>query len=361
MVIPSSPHTIMARGYLTILPHVHRCLDGWRRRAARIPDPELRRQALLSMRTKTFHCEGGGAYGLLAGTECPEAIRFIVAYQTISDYLDNLCDRSTSADPHDVRALHEAMFHALTPGADSGDYYRFHGEKDDDGYLEALVETCQEVLGGIHAYGAIAPALDELAHRYCDLQVHKHVTQEERVPRLKKWFEAHQPGLPEMSWFEFAASCGSTLGIFCLVSSAFHDRCSPDLAERIKEAYFPWVQGLHILLDYFIDQEEDRIGGDLNFCAYYPNNEEMLRRLQYFFRQADKSTSGLPEARFHRMVNRGLFAIYLSDRKVGQQKAVQAIARRLLSRTGWVTRFFYANGWLYRRLKPTHIGRIVGF
>jgi len=53
---------------------------------------------------------------LLAGEKYKEAIRFIVAYQTISDYLDNLCDRSTSSDPADFRALHESMLHALTPG-----------------------------------------------------------------------------------------------------------------------------------------------------------------------------------------------------------------------------------------------------
>ena len=33
------------------------------------------------------------------------AIKFIVAYQTISDYLDNLCDRSTSLDPDDFSAF----------------------------------------------------------------------------------------------------------------------------------------------------------------------------------------------------------------------------------------------------------------
>ncbi len=350
-MIPASPCAMMARGYFTVLPNVHRCLDGWRVRAEGIPDPELRRQALLSIETKAFHCEGGAAYGLLAGKRCSEVIRFIVAYQTISDYLDNLCDRSTSSDPIDFRALHESMPDALTPGAALGDYYRFHGERDDGGYLASLVATCQEVLGSLPAYDAIDPVLAELAGLYCDLQVHKHVKKEERVPRLKEWFEKHRAGLPEMSWFEFAACCGSTLGIFCLVACAFDERCGADLAARVKDAYFPWVQGFHILLDYFIDQEEDRIGGDLNFCFYYEDNEEMLRRLEYFFHQADRSTAGLPHARFHRMVNRGLFAIYLSDRKVERQASVREMAQKILHRSGLMTRFFYMNGWLYRRIK----------
>lgn len=351
MMISTSPYAMMARGYFTVLPNVQRCLDKWRRRAEEVPDPELRKQALLSIQTKAFHCEGGAAYGLLAGKRCPEAIRFIVAYQTISDYLDNLCDRSTSSDPTDFRTLHESMLHALTPKAALADYYRFHGEKDDGGYLASLVVTCQEVAGSLPAYDVIAPALRELAGRYCDLQVHKHVKKEERIPRLKEWFEAHRTGLHEMSWFEFAACCGSTLGIFCLVACAFDDRCGGALVARVKDAYFPWVQGFHILLDYFIDQEEDLIGGDLNFCFYYKSSEEMVRRLEYFFHQADQSTSGLPHAQFHRMVNRGLFAIYLSDRKVKKQKMVREMAQKILRRSGWTTRFFYMNGWLYRRIK----------
>ncbi len=351
MRISASPCSMMMQGYCMILPTVHHYLDGWRRCAEEIPDPELRRQALLSIRTKSFHCEGGSAYGLLAEERYREAIRFIVAYQTISDYLDNLCDRSTSSDPVDFRALHEAMLHALTPGAARGNYYRFHNEQDDGGYLESLVETCQGVVKTLPAYDAIAPTLLELAGRYCDLQVHKHVKEEDRVPRLKEWFETHRAGSPGISWFEFSASCGSTLGIFCLVACAFHERCSPDLTARVKEAFVPWVQGFHILLDYFIDQEEDCIGGDLNFCFYYEGDAEMLRRLEHFFHQADRSVSQLPHARFHRMVNRGLLATYLSDRKVEKQEAVHEMAKKMLRRSGWMTRFFYANGWLYRRIK----------
>ena len=351
MMIPASPWAIMIRVYFKVLPDVHRCLSEWKNRAKQIPDPELRKQALMSIQTKTFHCEGGSVYALLAGEGYREAIRFIIAYQTICDYLDNLCDRSTSLDPIDFRALHESLLHALTPKAESVNYYRFRDEQDDGGYLISLVKTCQDVLEKLPAYSNISSELHDLAGYYCDLQVHKHVKVEERVPRLKEWFEAHRDGLPEMSWYEFSACCGSTLGIFCLVACAFYDRCSNELASRVKDAYFPWVQGLHILLDYLIDQEEDRLGKDLNFCSYYRNDEEMLRRLTHFFNQADKSISGLPHSKFHQMVNRGLFAIYLSDKKVGRQESVRRMAKKIVRLGGWVTSFFYLNGWIYRRIR----------
>jgi tetraprenyl-beta-curcumene synthase len=157
---------------LQVQPDVHRYLGEWKQMAETIPNPELQKQALLSIETKTFHCEGGAIYALLAGNHYLEVLHFIIAYQTISDYLDNLCDRSTSLDPDDFRALHESMLHALTPGIASVNYYRFRNEQNDGGYLSTLVQTCQDVLEKLPAYANIAPILKELVGYYCDLQVY---------------------------------------------------------------------------------------------------------------------------------------------------------------------------------------------
>lgn len=109
-------------------------------------------------------------------------------------------------DPNDFAALHESMLMALSPEVEGGgNYYRYRDDQDDGGYLDELVETCQDVLKKTKHYDKIAPVLHELACYYCDLQIHKHVKLEEREPRLKTWFEAHKENLPEMSWFEFSA------------------------------------------------------------------------------------------------------------------------------------------------------------
>ena len=351
MRTPTRLWTMTTRVFLQVRPSVHRCLGGWIKQAEAIPDRELRKQALASIASKTFHCEGGAIYGLLAGDQYREAIRFIVAYQTISDYLDNLCDRSTSLDPDDFRALHQSMFHALTPDAPLSSYYRLRKEQDDGGYLNALVGTCRDVLRQLPARERIADALHELVGYYCDLQVHKHVRADERIPRLRAWFDRYRDRVPAMDWYEFSACAGSTLGIFCLVSLAFHRNLSPERVRQVKEAYFPWVQGLHILLDYLIDQEEDRAGGDLNFCLYYPDTSEMAARLTHFYRQADFRVSCLPHAAFHRMINRGLLGVYLADRKVDRQKEVRKLAKKMLRLGGATTLFFFLHCWVYRRLE----------
>lgn len=354
--IPTTSWMLMYKIYKHVLPKVHEYLEGWRKKAASIPDPELRSQALASIDSKTFHCEGGAIYGLLAPDKIDEVIQFIVAYQTISDYLDNLCDRSTSLDPEDFAALHESMPDALTPEAKIRDYYRFRNEKNDGGYLTSLVKTCQECLAVFPNYHKVQQYNLELAELYCDLQIHKHVKVDERVPRLKSWFDQFRDKLPPMSWYEFSASTGSTLGIFCLTGySAVGEgnELSKETVLKIKEGYFPWVQGLHILMDYFIDQEEDRQEGDLNFCFYYDSEEQMINRMQHFFQEAERSIRGLPDWKFHRLINNGLLAIYLADDKVKKNPELRKKGHQLIQSGGAPTMFFYLNGWVYRMKSGT--------
>ncbi len=286
--LPATEFGLAKLVFKDIFPIVHRELDYWEERANSIPNEELRIQARASIANKAFHCEGGSILALLAGDNKTKVIQFIVAYQTISDYLDNLCDRSTSLDPADFALLNESMKHALNPQAELKNYYEQREDQNDGGYLADLVKTCQEVLRDLPHYEEIQPYLFELCGYYCDLQIHKHVIWEERVDRLQAWFETYRHRLPEgMTWYEFSACAGSTLGIFCLVSYAVRPRFRNDLAKDVRDAYFPYVQGLHIMLDYFIDQEEDRIGNDLNFCFYYESEKKMIERLCYFLEQAN--------------------------------------------------------------------------
>jgi tetraprenyl-beta-curcumene synthase len=356
------PISLMSRVYRKIIPAVHQELGVWKSRAEKIPNPELRSQALASIEHKTFHCEGGAILALTANEDYKKAVKFIVAYQTISDYLDNLCDRSTSLDPNDFAALHESMSDAISLGAVEKNYYRFREDQNDGNYLNDLSETCRSILRELQHYDLIKDHLLELCRYYCDLQIHKHVVLEERVPRLESWFKHYQNKLPEMEWYEFSACSGSTLGIFCLISYALREDFKAGDAENIRKGYFPYIQGLHILLDYFIDQEEDRAGGDLNFCFYYENQEKLFSRLKHFVIEADRHTEYLPHKKFHQLINRGLLGIYLSDRKVRKQKNVRKLAKEIIKVGGIISYFFYINGLAYRSLQrwvPAFVTRLI--
>jgi tetraprenyl-beta-curcumene synthase len=349
--VPKRPLSLMTAIYKKILPSVHHQLSYWKRRAEAIPNPELRKQALSSIGSKQFHCEGGGILALLAAPEEKEkVITFIVAYQTISDYLDNLCDRSVSLESINFETLHYAMKDALIGSFSTSNYYLYQEHQEDGGYLLELVTTCRDVLKELPSLQCYLSNMLILCQLYCELQIKKHISEEGREEVLKEWWNHHQETFPQLEWQEFAAATGSTLGIFYYVAISSLTHSSQDLNTKVFEAYFPYVQGLHILLDYLIDQEEDRQGGDLNFCFYYTSEEEKARRLDWFIRRAKDSIKRLPHSSFHKMLVDGLLGIYLADQKVKRQEDVKVLSRRLLKGKKFSTRFFLYNGWLVHRI-----------
>jgi tetraprenyl-beta-curcumene synthase len=345
------PWQLLYRMYRYVQPVLEAEFASWYQRAQSIPDPELRKQALASMDTKKFHCQGGAVYAAQVIPHVHTIVPLIVAYQTISDYLDNLCDRSTSLDPVDFRQLHLSMQDALTPGAPLRDYYLYRQEKDDGGFLAGLVETCQACIEKLPSYAKVQSRVLELSVLYSDLQVYKHIAEEQREDRLLAWWEPFSQQFPQIYWQEFAAVTGSTIGIFALFCLATERELQEGTIEAVISAYFPWICGLHILLDYLIDLEEDRLGGDLNFVSYYQSEREATERLQYFVKQAKASVVRLPNPAFHRMIVDGLIAFYLADRKVNRsQPRIYAIARNLLKQAkGLPSMLFYVNSLLVRR------------
>ena len=96
--VPSEAGMLILETYHEVLPRVRKHLELWRQEAEIIPNSELSKQALLSIESKAFHCEGGAIYRLLAQDKIEPTIRFIIACQTICDYLDGLGDQSTSQE-----------------------------------------------------------------------------------------------------------------------------------------------------------------------------------------------------------------------------------------------------------------------
>lgn len=339
----------MSRVYKYVLPEVRSQLQGWRERAERIPDPELRRQALASIAAKQFHCEGGAVYAAANLPQRHILIPLIVAFQTISDYLDNLCDRSTSLDPEDFRRLHQSMLDAVDPGAPLHDYYEYRMEREDGGYLSELVKTCQSCILLLPSYERVKAPVERLVTLYCELQVYKHIRHDLRESELADWWSRHAAAYPQLQWNEFAAATGSTLGVFMLFLAATDPKLTERKVADIEAAYFPYVCALHILLDYLIDQEEDLVGGDLNFCSYFGDLEQTVLRIAGIVQEARRKILLLEHPRFHRMIIEGLLALYLSDPKVRAQREVRTVSKQLMKKSPMTRLFFWMNSVWIRR------------
>jgi tetraprenyl-beta-curcumene synthase len=315
------------------LPQVKHRLNYWRNQAQRCVDDELRSQALASIAGKDFHCQGGAILAAPYADQEEPLLDFIVAYQTLCDYLDNLCDRANCLDGRSFRKLHESLLHAISPESDIHDYYQTYPYKQDNSYITKLVEQCRSGLIKLPSYNAVKLQVIQLAKMYIDLQVKKHIDWAYREKTLIDWASSHLYRYPGVWWNEFAAATGSTLAIFALIGLSTRQQVTPQDVVSTVSAYFPWICGLHILLDYFIDQEEDRLGGDLNFTFYYRDRTELMERLAYFVRGAHHQAAHLNDPVIVRTVVEGLLAMYFSDPKVKIQ-GIGKESRELIRESG---------------------------
>ncbi|HZK25666.1 MAG TPA: tetraprenyl-beta-curcumene synthase family protein [Oscillospiraceae bacterium] len=319
--------------YVTrIFPLVDRELNVWLAKASTIPDPELRKQALASIDKKRFHCQGGSIYALYTREKSTELIHFIVALQTISDYLDNLCDRVPGASEESFRRLHQAILAAVDIEETCQDWYEHYPFCNDGGYLKQLVARTRETLVRLPGYQDVRTTLRSLLQLYVDLQVYKHIEEPLRVERLVHWYSQNHSLASDVYWWEFSAASGSTLAVFLLTAMAAAGPVSKSEIEQVLACYFPWLCGFHILLDYFIDLDEDQQHHDLNFVDCYPTPLVAERGLLNFLSAALQKTAALHRPAFHRTVVYGLLALYLSDPKANVPER-KKLSQQLL-RTG---------------------------
>lgn len=327
-----------------------RALGRWESRAASIPEPEVRRQALGSLRHKAFHSLGAAVYAAaVPRAHFAHMVEFCVAYQTLSDYLDNLVDRGHPMDGRQRRRLHQAMVEALQETAPT---VALAGMPwDDGGYLARLVSTCQQALQAMEIAEASRAPARQLALAYARMQARKHGDPGSRRRLTAGWAMRLAQGagrLPRaagMAWWEIAAAAGSTLGIFALVAAGSR-RLPLEDHEATLTGYFPWIQAWHILLDYAIDEAEDRDGGELNFAACYPRRPVQLERLAGVFRRAREAALTLWEPSFHRLVVAGMGALYLTDPKAAR---LGALLERLQVMEPWVAVLRPVLGWWHAR------------
>lgn len=337
--------------YITeVFPIVKQELNGWKEKAREAPDARLSQQAMESIRWKAFHCQGGSIYALYPGANRLDTIRFIVAYQTMSDYLDNLVDSLQIQDEKAFSQLHLAMQEALNPEAVPSDYYLYYPYREDGGYLEQLVRTCQKGISKLPAYKIVQDEAIKLAELYSCLQTYKHLAVTEREEKMLDWITPYISDDSEITTWEFAAASGSTLGVFCLFSLANNPKVTLEEVRMIKYTYFPWICGLHILLDYFIDLREDRETNQLNFVAYYEDSEMIYERLNLFIDNSLKKAQGLAYPKFHQVVVKGLLAMYLSDEK-SMDYEITSIVKRLIGKCGVGVNLLYQLCRLLRKRK----------
>lgn len=322
----------LARFLLRVVPLAAQNLARIRLDAESIPDSKLRNEALASVDGKAFHVAGASILAtFLPRAQARHYIEIVTPLETIYDYLDNLCDRHPYVDPRAYPVLHRAIADALDPDAVPRDYYANGPAGDDGGYLKGLVVQTQQSLATVPYLDELVPAFAEAASYYAELQTFKHLARGDREKACVAWYERNRTPFGVLDWHEFACAAGSNMHIFAALYTAFTGRRKA--IHQAYDAYFPFVSAIHILLDSFIDQDEDEEHEDLNFARVYGNSHAMRERFAFMTSQARALLSALPDPGRHRFVLDVMTLFYLSHRKVAAV-GLEREAQRLLRANG---------------------------
>lgn len=308
----------LSKFLLSIVPRASRELRTIRDRAGTIVDSHLRRQALDSIRAKSYHAAGAGILAaFLPPAQAARYVDVVVPLESIYDYLDNLCDRHPNVPPAAYPVLHGAIADALDPSAPARDYYAAGPSGDDSGYLRWLVDRVRRRLASIDGYERLLPNFREAALLYGEMQTFAHLPPGEREAACKAWFELRFDARFEpLTWDEFACAAGSQLQVYAPLFELLADR--PNGLGATYDAYFPAIAALHVFLDSYIDQAEDRAGNDLNFAALRPP-EERDRRVAVLGALARRGIERLARPAPHRFTLRIMALFYLTHPKVYAQ------------------------------------------
>jgi tetraprenyl-beta-curcumene synthase len=325
--------------WLDIFPVARRELRRWKRQAESIPNPELRRDALFTHRTKSRHSEGLAAFaGLAPSAHRHAVIRGAVAFELILDYLDTVSEHRTE-DPlsnlSNCLQLHRAFNVAVDLEAQPEDYYALHPHRDDGGYLAAQIDTCREILQSLPSYSVVAEPLRRCAKLSGQAQSLNHAIplglDEGTIATWARETTAEIQLDREVKWWEIVAAGSSSLPIGALMAAASDPTTSIKDAARIEVAYFPWVAALSSLLDCLIDIGDDQVFA--NHLNRYTSEEDAAEHLASIASRSLELVSVLPQAESHRMIVGSVGGYYLAQPNAwlpGRDR----IARRVLEALG---------------------------
>jgi tetraprenyl-beta-curcumene synthase len=335
--------------WLTVFPRVCLHIARWQRLARRIPDPVLRQLALAALSEKRSNIEGAVAFAAFAPwSRRGEATKAAGAFQAAYNLLDMLGEQP-SADPvRDGERLHNALLYALgwpssTPspgGVDAGvqalDWYEHHPHNKDGGYLNKLLEECREAFTSLPKYAVAAPAARAAAERIVAFQSLNLSEAQGDHAALEQWARAATPPGAGLQWWETAAAAGSSLGVHALIAAAAERALDTREAKLLEQAYFPWIGGLHSLLDNLIDKHEDEAAGHRSLVEYY-GPERAAERMHWMAEQATLLATELPHDRRHTVVLAGMIGNYLSTPEAHSPQ-LAPVNQAVLATTGWLAR-----------------------
>jgi tetraprenyl-beta-curcumene synthase len=310
------------RYWSSVAPIVRAQLRRWEQQARAIPDPSLRALARQKLHDERFNAEVAATLATLAPrAHRAPAVQAVVAFEVMYDYLDGLTEQATPDPLRNGRQLFQAFTDALDPLATlSDDYYQYHPQSEDGGYLRELANAVRAPLRQLPAASAIAAAARAGAARCADAQIRVHTTPYSNDPQREHWATRAAAGTP-LEWREFiAGAVASVLAVHALIAAAADPQTTPEQAAAIDTTYLS-ISALSTMLDSLIDHERDLSTGRPWYLQHYEDHRVIARQLAHVAGHAVREARTLPNAAHHVMTLVGVVAYYTSAPAAGDEFA----------------------------------------
>ncbi len=241
------------------------------------------------------------------------SLRFIVPFTIITNYLMELIKREGPKDAVSLNQLFNSIMDAVDISHTSENYYLYHPYLNDNGYLQALVEECRRQVIKNKNFALVASSIKKYSKLYSELQFFKFIKEPYRKEMIHTWSKKYNIEGADLLSFEYFAATDSIIGIVALFTCSLSDEITSDEINKVCNTYFPWICGLHKLLENYLNVQEDIINTNYNLINYYKNLKICEERISFFAQKSLELCKTLKYPDFHRGVIEYFLWLYLSD------------------------------------------------
>lgn len=254
-----------------------------------------------------------GIYALYPGVDLDNALNFIVSFQAIDHYLNLACRNIKEKNELLFSRLYLSLRDAVDPKMKISVGYIGHLKREDIETITKLIEKCRDQVVMLSSYNLVITQLKKFIQMYSDFMTYSHLDKESRDKKIEEWVNRYHDENVGISKGEMIAASASPLLIFVLFACAHDPDLTKEEVNNICAAYFPWICGLHVLLDHFVNANASMQNNNLNLTSFYKNLKACEDRILFFIEKALESCNSLKHPEFHSTIVETMIALYLSE------------------------------------------------
>jgi tetraprenyl-beta-curcumene synthase len=300
-----------------VYPIVNKRLNEYRIYTNRIKKYTVKSNAIEALDKNRMNLAVSSIYTFYPNIDTKLAAEVIFSYQALIEYLITICENSSNCSETFLNVIFSSLKDALNIRNEYYvNYFQFFPSKNDDGYLNILVEKCRQKTSALPSFNIIRDYVSAYLTLYIDLQVTKYFSDERsKEINLISWSSAHGYKYKDITSWEFCLSIDSPLSLELLLALATNPGLMEADVERIYNSFFPWVPGIQKILEGYLDYNEALISQSGNNVFYYKTLKEFEDRIIYFINMA--ISNNIYQYKFFYPIIKILLSIYSTHPKAG--------------------------------------------